>query len=763
MEGKRFRKARDIYKLLCKQDREKYLPGLIAANRGLAEQLIEKGQVSEAEQVLVYLKSIAPPSELLGIDLQAAQRAQDWPRAFRLALEVWKAKASGLGLQDRITVADALVLAFPNFEESSAPAVPEPLKTELQAILAALRSISERRFEDAQALLRPLPRASLFADWKLLAKAWIAFYSGDRAKSADLFALLPSASVPGQAAAAFRPFLAPEPLPSGRDREAAIRRTCEIAGEPALGPILARADQLWAAGKCIESFLEMRRWAPFPSEEADLAGVLSDFYLRASLTMPGEPVTRYVRGMLHFVTGGASGRPLKASVLKGPVEQRLICLSLGLDALENDAPEPAERYWGEFLEACPPEDPATGRMASLLCARLGHWWSQPEDLDPFGFGFGFFARHATMRNARQAMRLLKESVQRDPGNLAAHLDLVKVYEDQKKKSERNRLLDEMVKRFPGEKAVWFQMGRQCIERKAYQKGLDALEQAHALDRLDPAILKELARGYLELGRQQYEKGNAAKGRKTFERLEKHAHRNAFDFDRGLDTIRAQQAVLEMLFGDEPTGLQLFESARSATRALSPLLFFTHAFYRICKRLTSHETPFWQELQSTKIETPAHRMLLWQALEYAEAAAPRLRWKSENTFIHKCLEIVAGVAFTREEASALYPLLEKKPSFRDLARRLLKAGLQHDPEDPRFLLYAEWERRHVGSLNHRKIEALRDAAARRGDETAVKIATELLKSVPPPFFDDEDDYDDSLGGIGDEGDAPPPRRPSVRMP
>jgi len=60
MAASRFRKARDAYKTLCKQDREKYLPALIDANRRLAEQLMEKGLGSEAQQVLAYLATIAP-------------------------------------------------------------------------------------------------------------------------------------------------------------------------------------------------------------------------------------------------------------------------------------------------------------------------------------------------------------------------------------------------------------------------------------------------------------------------------------------------------------------------------------------------------------------------------------------------------------------------------------------------------------------------------------------------------------------------------
>src|ERR1700732_4382482 len=81
MAASRFRKARDTYKILCKQDREKHLPGLIEANRRLAEQLMENGLISEAEQVLAYLKTIAPSSSMLATDVCFALKKQDWRKA----------------------------------------------------------------------------------------------------------------------------------------------------------------------------------------------------------------------------------------------------------------------------------------------------------------------------------------------------------------------------------------------------------------------------------------------------------------------------------------------------------------------------------------------------------------------------------------------------------------------------------------------------------------------------------------------------------
>ena len=205
MAAARFRKARDTYKVLCKQDREKYLPGLIEANRRLAEQLMEKGLTSDAEQVLAYLKTIAPPSRLVVTDVSLALNKHDWQAAFDAALRLWKDAPAALDERDRATVADALVLAFPNADGAGGLAAPEG--PELAAIVGALRCLSEERWEQAQELLRPVPRWSLFDAWKILVKGMIAFYAGDPGKAETLFAQLPTHGVPARAAGAFRPFL----------------------------------------------------------------------------------------------------------------------------------------------------------------------------------------------------------------------------------------------------------------------------------------------------------------------------------------------------------------------------------------------------------------------------------------------------------------------------------------------------------------------------------------------------------------------------
>ena len=71
----RFRIAREEIKPLVKSDRARFLPLLIEANCELAREMLGKGLTSEAEQVLAYLRTIAPASQLLLLESEMAYRS----------------------------------------------------------------------------------------------------------------------------------------------------------------------------------------------------------------------------------------------------------------------------------------------------------------------------------------------------------------------------------------------------------------------------------------------------------------------------------------------------------------------------------------------------------------------------------------------------------------------------------------------------------------------------------------------------------------
>ena len=112
LDAKRFRKARDTFKQLCKRDRTRYLPLLVEANMGLAREMLRKGQVSEAEQVITYLKTIAAPSVLAQLEAEIAVHQGDWTAAGQAALARLSDDKTASLAEDALRWADHAVLAF---------------------------------------------------------------------------------------------------------------------------------------------------------------------------------------------------------------------------------------------------------------------------------------------------------------------------------------------------------------------------------------------------------------------------------------------------------------------------------------------------------------------------------------------------------------------------------------------------------------------------------------------------------------------------
>ena len=181
----RFRKAREDFKQLCKIDRPKFLPLLIEANIGLAREMAGRGMVADAQQVLIYLKTIASPEQLLGLELEL-RAGSAAPSQGSVVADILRTLANpSLVGAERHRLADWAVLAF--------EAVPNPpaeaalAAQELGAILSALRAISERQFDQALELVRPLGQTSAFSHWKVFVKGLCAFYCEDSGTGVAIF------------------------------------------------------------------------------------------------------------------------------------------------------------------------------------------------------------------------------------------------------------------------------------------------------------------------------------------------------------------------------------------------------------------------------------------------------------------------------------------------------------------------------------------------------------------------------------------------
>jgi hypothetical protein len=734
----RFRKARDIYKILCKQDREKNLPGLIEANRRLAEQLMQNGRPSEAEQVLAYLKTIAPSSSILATDVSLALKKHDWQTALDRALRLSKETPAAQDERDRAAVADALVLAFPSREEAGRLDLPEA--SHLAAVVGALHCVSEERWEEAQELLRPVPRGSLFAAWKILVKGMIAFYAGDPKKVETLFAQLPPHGTPIRVANAFRLFLGPVPLqklnePAG---EQAARGACSLLDALNLAPSLLRADQYWRAARYADSYKEMRQAPGFPSERPDLAGALSDFYFKAPFAMRDAVYDKYL---------GWFKRLAESREFKDDREARLTYRLLGSAELDNPFSDGVERFWRNFLLYFPADDPLSAKMASLVLERVGAYYAKREEASPFLFG----EEDERMRDAQGAIRLLEESIECDPSNLGPYFKLLDIYESTEEDDDRNRLLNRMAQLFPKDKSVLLHAGRESLERRAYLKGIQYLERAHSLDPLDPEVLETLVSAYMRLTRQYYEKRKVNKGRHTFDLAWRHASRDNINFIRGIDFLQALQAVLETTFGDKKMGQRLMTAARECTRSPVALLLFVHGNSRLYER--KQGSPFWAELRQHRAQVVNARVRkeVYLAFEYLLSLDEALDWNAESVFLRECLAPLSAEAFTREEASYFLPLLRGSglAPLVSLGEDIVSEALRRDPDDPRFRLYSVLGRsRSPYDLDIAEVDRIYHDAMRRGDAKTAQLAHAAIETarnlIEAP--DEEEDYGFPSGQI-----------------
>ena len=747
MEGGHFRKARDLYKQLCKEDGAKYLPGLIEANRRLARQLSEKGQVAEAQQVIAYLRTIAPASDLLCIDLDLALSGRDWARAFSGALEILNSGGAALEVAQRSLVADALVLAFPNLEECASQ-IPEPFRGELAAVLGGLRGVSESAFEQVQELIRPVPRQSIFGHWKMLIKGMVSFYSGDAVKAVALFGQLPPGTTPSSVALSFGLFLG-EPFPSEIEEcDAALASACQLAGLAAVVPALSSANQFWLKGRFAESYRQLKGVPGFPSESLDLLGTLSSFYFKACASFVRDQYWNYIGEFDRMVCAPGFGA--------NPIEARMIFRMLGVEALRDFEHAPFEQLWRAYLKWTPKDDPLKPKMASLIFERVGAAYAQPcEDLYDYEPG-------EALLDGSQAIVLLKESIESDRSNLSAHFKLLDLYETLGQTANRNRLLDAMTRSFPQEKGVLLRAGRECLGRKVWVKGLGYLESAHELDRIDPAILQELVKGLTGMACQHYEKGALEKGRQSFVRAMAHGLENKADFDRGLAFMQSRQAVLEKIYGDAAAGESLLEAARRAGVAPAVLELFVHCYFRIFGSKDKKKASSLGGLGTGTLPTqPSERKELYLVFKYIRNREPGLDLKEETKFVRKCLVPAAEELFSEDEAAALIGLMSGDVAFKGVLKRLLDAAFNRDPLSPRFRFLAlnGFAGGRVRPDQVEELQAILAEAIRRSDMDSVRLAENALNSVPrgidpesfasPVEADDEDFEDFEEGGFADE--------------
>jgi tetratricopeptide (TPR) repeat protein len=710
----RWRKARDAAKLLCKKDRARYLPLLIEANIGLTRELFAKGLSSEADQVLAYLKTIAPPETLAGLQGELACLRGDKKALRDRALRLLAEAGHGETTKETVRLADDAVLTFESIS-AEAGAV-EPLAAELGAVHQALEAISGRRFDDALDRVRPLARDSVFSHWVRWIKGVIAFYRGDRTRAARCFADLPAESVPARAAAGYR-LLISEPDPNrALPGHAELEVACRILGRPGLAGALSKSDALWHGGKPDDAYDFLRRAIPeFPRVGPDPMGALSEFCFHSLQAMTERQRDRMLRLFARLALQHKA-----RSDFERALALRAVCLQ---EATALDA-ECLEENWTDYLKLLNRLHGPDPQRDALGYTWLGEQLTL-EDNEPGPFGF--FAPGSSFQEGSRAVAALTRAVHLDPANVEPQLKLCELYARLGLSSDRNRLLDQMTKRFPDRKEVLLLAGKGCLDRGAFKKGSDYLERARALDPLDPRIQELLAIGRIRRVVELYRARRLEPARQTWAELEELIVASPNDLVRSRWVILARQGVLERCFGESTVGDSRLAEARAGSPSPEAFLFYTHLAQRI---YAPKQRGSWLDEFTAVAREGArigHAGLLGKILHFWKLLLED-RCRNEEKKLFEYIRQAALRPFTRDEAAGALLAIPPTPEWINALKPVIKKILTQDPKDPLFRLFHQLIVLDCddGASCRRAIPELQsiveEASRRRDDQTARSART-----------------------------------------
>ena len=533
----KFRKARDAFKSLNKTQPSRALPLLIEANLGLANEMIAKGQVSEANQVLAYLKNIAPASTNLTLTPALGKISGDaWSALVPLAAQRLGASTQPAG---SIRAADEMILGAASPDHPGHP--------DAKAILTALEiGYGAAATEQTTPLLRSVPRASPFSHWVFFFKGMTALESGDPARAADCFRRVPEnsllhASIPAMLTLCGAPAT---PLPTPRT----VRALCAWADHPTLAEPLLQAEPLWRNKKRSKALTLLTKTVPglfcwgARSFQADLTRFLTTEFVVTHLDD-----TDYGESLLDYVSGSSRG------VARAAVDQAFFAINFA------EYSGCAHRH---FTEALTKLD-GISRVAQLSPAMQSRIFTNLAETY-----IADIKRHPNSEcSGPNAKYALEHAIKHDPDNLRAWLMQCDLLSMGKDTSTYHRFLDDLTKRFPAQKEVLIRNGDCCVNRKTYTKALRNFESAAKLDSVDPRISCGILRARLGIAEEAYTKRKPSKA--NWELIDALASSNLSCAEYSLWRLRVRRIVLEARQGTNEGTLVEFAAA---TLPLAPSEF-----------------------------------------------------------------------------------------------------------------------------------------------------------------------------------------------
>jgi tetratricopeptide (TPR) repeat protein len=507
-----------------------------------------------------------------------------------------------------------------------------------------------------------------------------------------------------------------------------------VAGQETIGKALARSQYLWEVGRFRDSLKHLRdRLTNFPTLTRGIGQALSLFYYTAFYDMEELGAENYVLSLVSTATNDR-----RSTALEKFLAHRALALWL------EGTPAPDMEIvtaWEEALSRFQALSCDGHHATPLVYGRLGDLFSVEEpDEDPFDF---FFTRRRKqsqiLRNARLAEFCYCKGIKADRQNRHCWFSLLSLYEKTGNKPKTNKTLDDIIKHFPEEKEAMFKAGIRCLERKAFVKGMNYLDQAQKLDPIDSRVRESFMVACILVALKQTQNGRLQKRRTALEKAEARADRTADDFNTGLCYLYARWAVMEALAGENDEAEQRMKKALS----LAPNPLKLHYFTVLIGRMYGVR-PVWAA-ESRRIAdealagtpNPEVGVSLADVLRYLHSfQRPKDGWLDrERNKINRYLMKAAGRSCSREQAQAIIDYASHpRVKAWNLRREYVELMLRRNPEDARFRwarLIPDFDReRHPAGLHNLRIElaTVLDLAHKQGEQDVAEQVERALKQV-----------------------------------
>ncbi|MEY5009694.1 MAG: hypothetical protein RLZZ253_833 [Verrucomicrobiota bacterium] len=512
-------------KELCKKDRARFLPLLIEANVGLAREMHARHLFQDAESVLAYLKGICAPElwEQLRAELSQkptppamveaarpsvqppppaqpvdphAKLATHWPTV----LEAAHLCATDQTVSPAHWVAvDSVVTTFiaPPPQDPETPAF--RVAEELELVQNACAAAGEGRWDDLQNLLRNLARNSPFQHWRMFLRGVRHHFLHQPQQAQRCFAQLPTAGGLVRAAAAIAGSAAVPENKVQAPSKARAEWWLAVTGHPlSLVPAIEEAQAAWVKAHVYRSLEALQKGfgKDFRGPHPELGCLLLTSLLpplNHSSKIEEDRRTEWI-GILTRRSKFADRPVILACILR---------FMILLEAEEL----PASDLVREWVYLHNLHIQIHGK--NPVRESIGWLWLAEQLMQPPDYPVFSRLKREPFRSQPLALKALNRALESDPTYEAAHLALLHFHTASGDDSKRNRLLDELVEKFPGNKRVLLQAGSLAAERKAFSKALPYLRAALQLDPLDRSTRIALAEALYSQAHELHKKRRAA--------------------------------------------------------------------------------------------------------------------------------------------------------------------------------------------------------------------------------------------------------------